>query len=81
MKYMLLIYADEQAWTEAERQDSYWRIHSTGAYASGQETVSGREPAAVGVDCHQRAGARRKPPGDGRSVRGDARTTRWLLPD
>jgi hypothetical protein len=23
MKYMLLIYADEQAWTEAERQDCY----------------------------------------------------------
>lgn len=61
MKYMLLIYADEQAWTEPERQACYGestqlaqRLHSKGQYVS----ASPLQPVSTATSVQVRDGKR-----------------------
>lgn len=59
MKYMLLIYGDEQAWTEAEREECYLessqlahQLHSTGQYLA----ASPLQPVATATSVRIRNG-------------------------
>ena len=61
MKYMLLIYADEQVWTEPERQDCYnestqlcHQLQSKGKFISG----SPLQPVATATSVQVRSGKR-----------------------
>lgn len=62
MKYLLLIYGDEQGLSETERQDCYAEslqlaqdLHSNGQYR-------GANPLHPTAMAHQRSGVRRKSP-------------------
>ena len=80
MKYMLLIYHDERC-VERDRAAGVLRgVHAARAPASLERAVSGRQPAAPDIHGDQRPGARRQTARDRRSVRGDARAARRLLP-
>ena len=81
MKYMLLIYIDEHALTEAEREHCYDESTQLAQELQRERAVSGRQPVAPDVDGDQRPGARRQTARHRRSVRRDARTARRLLPD
>jgi hypothetical protein len=59
MKYMLLIYGDEQAWTEAERQECYiestqlaQQLHASGRFLS----ASPLQPVATATSVRVRNG-------------------------
>ena len=59
MKYMLLIYADENAWTDAERQDCYaestaltQELHSRGQYVAANPL----QPVATATSVRVREG-------------------------
>ena len=78
MKYMLLIYMEEQAMNETERQHCYEESTAARARTQSERPVPGDLPASAGVDCDQRPRARRQTAGDRRSVRRDARTARRL---
>ena len=78
MKYMLLIYMEEKALNEAEREHCYVESTELADELKVERPVSGGLPAAAYLDGDQRPGARRQAAGDRRSVRRDARTT-WRL--
>ena len=59
MKYMLLIYGDEHAATETEREHCYVESRSS-RKTSIERAVSGRQPAASDVDSDQHSDARWK---------------------
>lgn len=61
MKYMMLIYADEQVWTEPERQECYgestalaYQLQSEGKYIS----ASPLQPVATATSVQVRSGKR-----------------------
>ena len=55
-------------------------VDAAHAAAQGERPVFGHRPAAARIDGHQRPGARRQAAGHRRPIRGDPRTTRWVLP-
>ena len=80
MKYLLLIYGDEQAWTEAERAECY--VESTklahDLQSKGQFLATAPlQPVATATTVKVRE---RKAAGDRWPFRGGPRTTRRLLP-
>ncbi len=80
MKYMLLIYMEENAMTEAEREKCFVDSGQLCQDLAAKGSFRGAEPAASGGDGHERSGARGKAGRDRRSVRGNARTPRRLFP-
>ena len=80
MKYMLLIYTDEKAWTEAEREQCLaestaltHKLHQQGKYLVLLHCTQLRLRPAFASE--------KEVPGNGRPFRRDPRTTRRLLPD
>jgi hypothetical protein len=81
MQYMLLIYIDEQAMNDAQREACYLesaqfahQLHERGQYLAAA-------PLHPNVHGHQRSGEQWKAASDRWSVRGNARTTRRVLHD
>ena len=84
MKYLILVHHDEEAFEKisetkrkellAESVQLTHQLHDNGQYVH----ASPLHPAAVG---HHRTGARRQTVRHRRSLRGNARATRRLLPD
>ena len=83
MKYMLLIHDEEQVWaklSEAERKRIYGEYGQFCQQVKATGHYRGRRAAAADRDGDQRPGARRQAAAHRRSVRGDARAARRLLP-
>ena len=79
MKYMLLVYANENAWTDAERQSCYVEsaelthdLHARGQYLGANPLQPVATATSVRAARGQAAGYRR-------SLRRDARTTGRVL--
>ena len=60
MKYMLLVYADEQAWTEAERRGCYGGVDGGGACRSNRGATASHRSAPACIDRDQRPRSRRE---------------------
>ena len=79
MKYMLLIYLDENGLSETERPHCYEESDELRGPTQLKRTVFGRGPASPDLHGDQRPDSRRQTAGDGRSVRRNSRTARAAI--
>ena len=79
MKYMLLVYFEENGDRRKEREDCYQESIQLTHDLDAEGAISGRRAAPPDIDGHQRSGARRQAAGDRRSVCGDPGAPRRLL--
>ena len=72
MKYLLLIYTDEKAWTESEREKCFAESTQLTHELHAKKQYLGAAPLHPVATGHECAGARRQTTRDGRSLRRNA---------
>lgn len=80
MRYMLLVYGEEQAWTDAERAACYVESSALANTLQDEGKFLATAPLA-GCNRHKRSDPRRQTPGYRRPFRRNPRAVGWLLSD